>query len=380
MLDSLCSSKCASRKTVAAAVALVFYMPTAAVAQNNVCETIAKGGLYDVSSHYGNTEQVRSHAFWYCDEQFQSSSEADEFGVDALVPFEGVPVKLGFDKNRESFSEFNQRVCAEGSDFMENKNEYRSFVKTFSPVAASLLKDCIEEHAGVHAWVQRSPIRKEFFVSLKWNKFAGDDPSTIDLKAVDIPDNVQCDPALKSGLEVRLETDRYRCKRTNDEAVAINISASKPIIGNEGLLTLGTIFRPEPTLPCERLLASASDDFLISGVPFPGNGNGGAGRTRWRLSDAKLLVDNECNARFSGITAAMDAHTFYPDANGPHVEVALTGEDGVVISDFFYVGIGSVPHCGGYGRLDASIPFPFSDLRKAEGIELKFTGAAHQGC
>ena len=215
------------------------------VAYGQECSQLLKQGIYDISSSSTDLNTASSFSQWFCDENFSSAQEADNFGASLGFPFKGVPVKLGLESGSESWSESYSRFCANYKNDSSLQLKLRNHVKTISGTVVNAFNTCISSR-GLHVWIERTHNPREFKFAARFNPPNKNNPVAI-IQTFDEGSNVSCK---QRPLEIDSSEFRSRCTRKNDNPVSLIVNADWAPIGG-GNLTLPAIRKnvPPPAKP-----------------------------------------------------------------------------------------------------------------------------------
>src|SRR5437660_713408 len=96
------------------------------------CSALLKDGIFDTRSSLNIQDRARSYANWFCSLKFSESSQADSFGADLAFPFQGVPVKLGFNSATQSWNQWYSSFCQDVRENFSEHTRVEEFVRTAS--------------------------------------------------------------------------------------------------------------------------------------------------------------------------------------------------------------------------------------------------------
>lgn len=220
-----------------------------ALAQGS-CSDLTRDGIADTSTTMSNEEVAASYRRWFCDKQFSSSSEAENYSLNAMLPFEGVPVQLGFDASRDEWSTWRAEVCSDEQRSLWSKTSFVQLLRTQNVELAKVVSDCITKSGdGLLVWVQRTSEAK--FRVIAQYKSSLTNPPSVRL-SLTVDDDATC----KGNLTKRFvgpNRDAWLCARKTDrtgnyvsrEAIQMTISSQdiSPIWGND--LVVPAVYVPD---------------------------------------------------------------------------------------------------------------------------------------
>lgn len=217
------------RKFVAVLV-LILFSPT--IVWGQACTALLAGGIYDTRASSGSFERTTSFAQWFCDQRFGSESEARNFGASVGFPFQGIPVKLGFNSQSQSWQEWYSKICASSRSDESVRTKFREYVQTVNPDIVKAFNQCIGAD-GLHVWLARSEDPHTFIFNARFNP-SSDNESYATIKAFEkSPDDLTCQTP-PTGQHVASSGFRTICQRGGDGAVTIVVRADHhPLEGEE---------------------------------------------------------------------------------------------------------------------------------------------------
>jgi hypothetical protein len=221
------------------------------VASGQECSELLHRGIYDIQSSSVSLDTVSSWAQSFCDERFSSSESADNFGASIGVPIKGVPLKLGFDSSRESWSTWYSNFCSSVQSDESLRSRVKQYLQTINPRVVDAFNECISS-TGLHVWLERTGNPKVFRFAAKFTT----PTRNITEVQVDLDPSANVSCGQTTILVGTGETKRVRCTRTDMNGVDIIANARFAIVGGGNLL-LPPIFRPKPmeipNLACDAL-------------------------------------------------------------------------------------------------------------------------------
>lgn len=221
------------------------------------CSQILNQGIYDIRSSASDLNTASSFSQWFCDKKFSTSQQANEFGASLAFPFKGVPVKLGFDSNSQSWSEWYSSFCGSVQHDQSLQSHVREHVQTVNSQIVQAFNSCIESD-GLHVWLERTYDPKRFRFAARFNPPNENNPkATFD--AFRPGSNVSCDDKPTTVSRPVWRTD---CKRTNDDPVSMVVRADWDPKGG-GKLELPAI---ESARPPPEISTATLDVILCSGA------------------------------------------------------------------------------------------------------------------
>jgi hypothetical protein len=217
-------------------------------AQSGGCELLTKDGVADTSSTMTDNEIAASYRRWFCDKRFSAQSETESYSLNGALPFKGIPVKLGFDANRDNWSTWTREICSDERSDLWAKSLFVQDLKKINVELAKVIKDCVLGQKGLFVWLERTSENKFKLVA----RF--DTPLT-KVRDVSLTFSVDSDAVCEGQLRAfRLNSPnehRWLCSRRKDkhdkystDAVQIvaNSPDAPPIWGNS--LALPEVYRP----------------------------------------------------------------------------------------------------------------------------------------
>lgn len=145
---------------------LVLAVITDAHAQE--CSQLLSQGIYDIRSSASDLSTASSFSSWFCDQKFSSSQQADSFGASLGLPFQGIPVKLGFNASSQSWSQWYSNFCSRVQQDQSLQSRVRDHVQTVNPQIIQAFNACIEAD-GLHVWLERTYDPKTFIFAARFN-------------------------------------------------------------------------------------------------------------------------------------------------------------------------------------------------------------------
>jgi len=210
------------------------------------CSELLNHGIYDIRSSASELKTASSFSSWFCDQKFSSSQQADTFGASLGFPFEGIPVKLGFNSSSQSWSEWYSSFCSRVQQDQSLQSKIREHIQTINPRVLDAFNTCIQED-GLHAWLERTDDPMTFKFVTRFISPNAENP-VARIYAFDTGTNVVCNdrPIIVSKPEWRT-----RCVRKNKHSVTIVINANWEVHGGSNL-TLPAYVPPPPPPTVEK--------------------------------------------------------------------------------------------------------------------------------
>jgi hypothetical protein len=247
-----------SRGGLPVCVLLLALIAAHAEAQRAGCELLATDGIADTSHTMTDNEVATSHRRWFCDKRFASQTQAESYSVNGTLPFKGIPVKLGFDANRDNWSTWSREVCSDERMDLWTRTVFVQDLKRVNVELAKVIKDCIIGQKGLFVWIERTS-------DIKFKLAARFDSPLPGVSAVKLNFGIDQDAICEGQLQsFRLNSPnehRWLCRRRKGKdgtytTAAIQIAANSPDAqpswGN-------TLVLPETYRP--RLVATPSNRF-----------------------------------------------------------------------------------------------------------------------
>ena len=205
------------------------------------CSLLLSKGIYDYRSSSEEQSSYRSFSQWFCDEKFSSMESANSFGATLAFPFNGVPVKLGFDSNSESWSSWYSNFCGSVNENLSSRQSIIEHTQTINPGIISAVNACIQAE-GLHTWIERTNNEKEFIFAAKF--VATDLRHSPDTNIVNfnVGENVRCTDKPE---KIDNNVWRTRCTRIDDNPVSLFVNATNGPI-RSGVLSLPSISKAKP--------------------------------------------------------------------------------------------------------------------------------------
>ena len=227
------------------------------------CDSLLAKGIFDIYDNASTSSSLRTYMDAFCDTQFGSRQEADEFGASLAFPYKGIPVKLGFDSSSSSWSDWYKQICAEHRAGSMDYSSVRSHVKQVNPAVVAAFEKCVSAD-GLHVWLERSG-GSRFHVAARFvNPGNYDLPTIIEFVT---PAHVKCALQLQ-GKEISGATYRVPCDRMADDPVLITVNATTNPLGG-GSLSLPAVWEAPP--PEALAFKSLLDQIAKSGAVPAGN-------------------------------------------------------------------------------------------------------------
>ncbi len=190
----------------------------------------------------------------FCSDEVKEEKDVDRVGATLGIPFKGIPVKFGFNRDKESFTHWRKQFCSETRYNRDVQIGFTRELETISEAALKAFNQCMNT-AGLHVWVEYGPSEKiegapprdEFFLAARYR--ADGVPYTVMLTKVDPGGNATCKD-LKEFMKkpVTGATRRLRCERANKyEGVMLLVNAERDPIGGDQLIISAAWKPPIPT-------------------------------------------------------------------------------------------------------------------------------------
>lgn len=302
------------RRRVNLALFIMLILPFSLTVQAQECSVLISKGIYDISSSASDLKTAASFASWFCDQKFSSSNSADSFGASLGFPFEGVPVKFGFDSGSQSFSSWYSSFCSKVQQDQSLQSKVSNYVQTINPTVVMAFNDCINAD-GLSVWLERTDDPHVFKFAAR---FTSPNPQKIPVarfSSFERGDNVNC--AGRPGIVSR-STFRTRCTRANDAAVTMVVNADFDPRGG-GTLTLPPIQQLRDSTPAADLRGA-----YVCQAHCPAGG--GVGAVAFVESqDGKIILVNEGGNQSRGVVT-VDGKLIALDWEGG-LQATLEGSD-----------------------------------------------------
>lgn len=243
-----------SRSFTALLVLVALVLTQAALAQSSGCELLTRDGVADTSSTISDNELASSYRRWFCDKRFSTQDAAETYSISGMVPFKGVPVKLGFDATRNNWTSWSQEVCSDEQQSLWRRNVFVQDLKTINVELAKVISDCITRSGkGLFVWLERTSDVK-FKLAARFDTPIGR-VDRVKVNAILDPE-VDCSG---QALEIELgspNTHRWLCQKRRGtdgkytpDAIQIIVNSPdiEPIWGSN--LTLPSVNVPPPPAP-----------------------------------------------------------------------------------------------------------------------------------
>jgi len=211
---------------------------TEALAQE--CSQLLSQGIYDISSSASELSTASSFSSWFCDKHFSSAREADNFGASLGVPFEGIPIKFGFNADSQDWSVWYSSFCSRVQQDQSLQSKVRDYVQTVNPQIIQAYTTCIEQD-GLHVWLERTYDPKIFKFAARF-KTPNETSLFATIEKFSSGPNVTCDD---QPVTIYAPIWRTRCTRENNDPVTMIVRANWDVKGG-GELTLEAIYTPSP--------------------------------------------------------------------------------------------------------------------------------------
>jgi hypothetical protein len=197
-----------------------------------------------------NEEVAASYRRWFCDKQFSSSDKAEDYSLNAMLPFKGVPAQLGFDASRDQWSTWRDEVCSDEQRSLWLKTSFVQLLRTQNVELAKVVSDCITKSGdGLLVWVQRTSDAKFRVIAQYKSSLTNPPPIRFSLT---VDDDATCTGRLTKRFGGP-NKDAWLCARKADkkgtyisrEAIQMTISSPdiSPIWGND--LVVPAVYVPE---------------------------------------------------------------------------------------------------------------------------------------
>jgi hypothetical protein len=250
------------------------------------CSALLHQGIYDVQRTVIDDEVVSSFASWFCDRNFGSKADAETFGASIGLPFEGIPVELGFDQSHQTWSQWYSSVC---SDVRSNFGQRHKFSQYLTRVNAHLVdafNRCLETD-GLHVWLERHGQLSEFALAAKYRN-PGKLPWPT-LHEILRSANVEC-AGVSLPLEITGSTTRKVCTRKDEQEVWLVVNASVDPVGG-GTLTLPAVYKAPPPPPPPKPQEWSATTGVFHLVQFKNGVTWGCGTDTLEASDKNAQVE-----------------------------------------------------------------------------------------
>jgi len=203
--------------------------------QAQECSTLLGHGIYNTSQSSADLTTAASFSQWFCDQNFSSSQAARAFGVNAVLPFDGLVVGLGLNANEDKWQESYSSFCGSVQSSQQLQRTVRNHVMTISPDLLNAFNKCVSA-TGLHVWLERTEDPIVFNFAAKFVPPSAKIPLA-KITGFQTGENVGC---TETPTTVDSSIWRTQCKRKNDKPVSIIVNADWSPSGG-GTLTLPAI-------------------------------------------------------------------------------------------------------------------------------------------
>lgn len=187
------------------------------------CSALLQAGIYDIRSSRSLRDTAQSFSNWFCSQQFSSAEQADSFGANIGFPFKGIPVKLGFNSNQESWSQWYSQFCQDVRSEFRERVQMEEYVQTVNSTIVNGFNSCINAQ-GLHVWLEFQPDSRSFAFAAKFVT------PTANVRVAKLtsfkvtPNAVKCSPRV-AGRGVGPATFRSLCSRPTDDPVQVIVNS-----------------------------------------------------------------------------------------------------------------------------------------------------------
>jgi len=224
---------------------VISFLVSLASAQDT-CSEVLRAGIFDTRDTATQDEQAASYANWFCSQQFSSASDAENFGASLGFPFKGLPVKLGFNSSKQSFSEFKSSFCQDVRSSFSRRQTLEEHIRQVSPVVLNAFQSCLRRK-GAEVFIEHTADPTVFGYAVKFDSPSPKLPSIV--VQLTIPKSVACEPNAKSITVFSPTTFRAVCKRNDNKLVKLAANSSDFDLVGGGALVLAAIAPRSATIP-----------------------------------------------------------------------------------------------------------------------------------
>lgn len=230
----------------AMAMVCVLLVGVVRTARGDDCSALLKDGIFDTRSNLNIQDRARSYANWFCSLNFSEASQADSYGAELGFPFEGVPVKFGFNASNQSFSQWYSSFCQDVHEQFTAHSVVEEHVRTASKDVLDAFTKCTTSD-GFHVWLEYSGAPEQVKKFTLAATFRSPNPQKIPYAAITTfqAPGVRCVPNPK-GTKVGRPTQRFSCARTTNDEVRIALASTDYNPDGAGDLSLPAVQKPTP--------------------------------------------------------------------------------------------------------------------------------------
>jgi hypothetical protein len=209
------------------------------------CDELLKQGIYNVRDTHISVRTAKAYANWFCSEKFSSANEANEFGGSLGLPFDGLPLKLGFNQSSSSFSSWYESFCQDVRTNFQQSTKVEEHLKEVSSRLLDSFDKCIAAK-GLHVWLEYTYSPKFFHFCANWVTPSSTAPRRLKFESFLPPEGVSCKPDPRK-ISIGPSVFTARCSRTDD---AVDLVVNAEYLVAEGDLMLpaieSSVRQPEP--------------------------------------------------------------------------------------------------------------------------------------
>ena len=299
------------------------------------CDALLHQGIFDVSNTNSNVTTAYQFSSWFCDQKFSTASSAESYGGSIGLPFEGIPVKLGYDQSKDSYQSWQSSFCATERYSYATQRVIQEHISKVNQGLLDTFLQCINAD-GLHAWMAPTDDLHRFRLALRY--IPDGDASTAQIEKGSISRNLDCEERLGksdfTGLTVNNRGPTIVCERTNDLAADITISrSSHKVKGGESLILPPIPQPPPPPIPLVAAACVALPGVLqlpqsTAALSLNGKKDGSVivnGQNRSSFDQVSLLSGNSRCVFFDGSSYRIKAHNIViPDGMPKKIAITAT--------------------------------------------------------
>ena len=211
------------------------------------CEALSRYGIYDISTSTTDTQRSQAFRRLFCQQNFETSTQASDFGLSLGVPVDSVPLNLGIDSSSNNFKESYSKFCDNQSYDSSMAQKTISFVKTINASVIQSLNLCLTQ-AGLHARLEQGAdgINFRFYTKYVASSDLEQWPTVKDF----VISGATCDNPPEVDAKVTPAGWETLCRRqASDKEVLIAFNASSTVIKDTPLSLAPVANPPQPKPP-----------------------------------------------------------------------------------------------------------------------------------
>ncbi len=203
------------------------------------CSALVKDGVFETFDSSSENVSVSAFMNWLRDHRSSSSSSSAGGGI-------SIPLIGSLNGSSEQYSQLESDYAAMNAGNSAARSRLITHARSVSAALAQRFNECLAIR-GLHVWLETTSNRHVFKIAAVFN--SPGEPTRAVINDVDrVPSDMTCSGVIARGTVIGGSTQRMRCTRHTEAAVAITINANSDPIGG-GELELAAIPPPTPPPP-----------------------------------------------------------------------------------------------------------------------------------